>query len=245
MFALVAFAGFSIRLFDHSRPATSRPLCYIDRPIPRSADASGSAILSYWFARTKASALLPPVGLWPQCAIPKSWQLPGNRPHHRQVLECASPLALATTHGFPSAREPSSFTNKDERSANGIAEVGRSPVPNRAPRLECGELAPAFSPGGIGQRQQAARTPKATPPAPGEFAGRSCYERRCIADTELGQGTHFFVAPTVLPAQHPALQILRARIIMMGGFCIAQPVPKPLSRKNGTSLITSSITSFG
>ena len=27
-----------------------------------------------------------------------------NRPHHRQVLECASPLALATTHDFQSAR---------------------------------------------------------------------------------------------------------------------------------------------
>ena len=27
-----------------------------------------------------------------------------NRPHHRQVLECASPLALSTTHDFHSAR---------------------------------------------------------------------------------------------------------------------------------------------
>ena len=26
-----------------------------------------------------------------------------NRPHHRQVLECASPLALSATHDFPSA----------------------------------------------------------------------------------------------------------------------------------------------
>ena len=41
-------------------------------------------------------------GLWPRCANSRSWRLPLNRPSHRQILECASPLALWLRWAWPS-----------------------------------------------------------------------------------------------------------------------------------------------
>src|SRR5439155_18141223 len=35
------------------------------------------------------------VGSWSQCAVIKPWRLSMNQPAHREVLECASPLALS------------------------------------------------------------------------------------------------------------------------------------------------------
>ncbi len=42
---------------------------------------------------------------WSRCAIPKSWTLPMNRPFCREVLDCASPLALFEVMVGPKAAE--------------------------------------------------------------------------------------------------------------------------------------------
>jgi hypothetical protein len=66
------------------------------------------------------------------------------------------------------------------------------------------------------------------------FFGKGCvqryYKRRCLIDIKVAQGTDGFIRPTGHLVQHPSLQVLRAGVIMMGGFFIANPPPNPLLR---------------
>ena len=63
----------------------------MNRPTPDpSQEGSGRPSASYSFPSWEGLG----VGSWSQCALPTAWRLSMNLPLYRQVLECASPLAL-------------------------------------------------------------------------------------------------------------------------------------------------------